>query len=268
MPSGSRPLGERIAMGIIAGLVAFGLAFATRTRGTARVPVRAPNSLESRGATFELHPAAARLTVRSRDGALDRELDLALVVDGDTRPLALDRDELRATADGLRASVPIAVADATLEATLEIHVDAARDALLLDLTADPGAPVAGHGIALRAELSSEGQTVFVPGVGPIADRVTVNGGALLVDADPHPLGLLRPPVPSSSRPCSRNSFRRASRCASPPPRRRVPPPTQSSPPSTWWWALQAPSCGARSRTWPVSPPRRCTATSPAPPTAR
>jgi hypothetical protein len=195
MPSGSRPLGERIAMGIIAGLVAFGLAFATRTRGTARVPVRAPNSLESRGATFELHPAAARLTVRSRDGALDRELDLALVVDGDTRPLALDRDELRATADGLRASVPIAVADATLEATLEIHVDAARDALLLDLTADPGAPVAGHGIALRAELSSEGQTVFVPGVGPIADRVTVNGGALLVDADPHPLGLLSPAGP-------------------------------------------------------------------------
>jgi hypothetical protein len=177
-------------MGVIAGLVAFGLAFATRTRGPARAPVRSPNTLETRGATFELHPAAARLSVRSRDGALSRDLDLALVVDGDTRPLALDRDELRITPDGLRASVPIAIEDTTLEATLELRADAARDALLVDLTADASPAVAGHTIALRAELSSEGQVVFVPGVGQIADRATVTGGALLIDADPHPLGLL------------------------------------------------------------------------------
>ena len=81
-------------MGIIAGLVAFGLAFATRTHGTARAPVRSPTGLETRIASFELHPAAARLSVRSRDGALSRELDLALVVDGTTRPLVLDRDEI------------------------------------------------------------------------------------------------------------------------------------------------------------------------------
>jgi hypothetical protein len=177
-------------MGIIAGLVAFGLAFATRTRGPARAPVRSPNTLETRAATFELHPAAARLSVRSRDGALSRDLDLALVVDGDTRPLALDRDELRITPDGLRASVPITIEDTTLEATLELRADVARDALLVDLRADGSPAVAGHTIALRAELSSEGQVVFVPGVGQIADRATVTGGALLVDADPHPLGLL------------------------------------------------------------------------------
>jgi hypothetical protein len=182
-------------MGVIAGLAAFGLALATRTRGTVRVPVRAADTLETRGATFELHPAAARLSVRSRDGTLSRDLDLALVVDGDTRPLALDRDGLHVTPDGLRASVPIAIEDATLEAALEIHTDAARDALLVDLIADPGVAVAGHTIALRAELSSEGQTVFVPGVGPIADRTTVTGGALLVDADPHPIGLLSPAGP-------------------------------------------------------------------------
>ncbi|MGD0525702.1 MAG: CehA/McbA family metallohydrolase [Polyangiaceae bacterium] len=189
----SRPLGELVAMGVIAGLVAFGLAFATRSHGTARAPVRSPTGLESRIASFDLHPAAAKLSVRSRDGALSRELDLALVVDGTTRPLVLDRDELRITPDGLRATLPVSVGDATIDATLELRADAPHDALLVDLVATPGAlaAVAGdHTIALRAELSSEGQVVFVSGVGQIADRTQVTGGALLVDAEPHPLGIL------------------------------------------------------------------------------
>jgi hypothetical protein len=180
-------------MGIIAGLVAFGLAFATRTHGTARAPVRSPTGLETRIASFELHPAAARLSVRSRDGALSRELDLALVVDGTTRPLVLDRDELRATPDGLRATLPVSVGDTTIDATLELRTDAPRDALLVDLVAAPGALAAvggEHTVALRAELSSEGQVVFVSGVGQIADRTEVTGGALLVDAEPHPVGIL------------------------------------------------------------------------------
>ncbi|HEY5241133.1 MAG TPA: hypothetical protein VIJ22_06705, partial [Polyangiaceae bacterium] len=162
MSSGRRPLGELVAMGIIAGLVAFGLAFATRTHGTARAPVRSQTGLETRIAAFELHPAAAKLSVRSRDGALSRELDLALVVDGTTRPLVLDRDELRVTPDGLRATLPISVGDTTVDATLELHSDVPRDALLVDLVAAPGALMAiggEHSIALRAELSSEGQVV-------------------------------------------------------------------------------------------------------------
>ena len=185
-------------MGVIAGLVAFGLAFATRTHGTSHAPVRSPTGLQTHGASFELHPAAARLSVRSRDGALNRELDLALVVDGATRPLVLDRDELQITPDGLRATLPVALGDATVDATLELRVDAPRDALLVDLVAAPDALTAipgEHSIALRAELSSEGQVVFVSGVGQIADRTQVNGGALLVDAEPHPVGILSPAGP-------------------------------------------------------------------------
>jgi hypothetical protein len=190
MASGRRPLGELVAMGVIAGLIAFGLAFATRSRGIARAPVRSASGLETRVATFELHPAAARLSVRSRDGALNRELDLALVVDGDTRPLALDRDEVHVTPQGVRATVPVTLGDATVEATLELRADAPHDALLVDLLADPALAATGHTIALRAELASEGQVVFVPGVGQIADRTTVTASALLIDADPHPVGLL------------------------------------------------------------------------------
>jgi hypothetical protein len=190
MSSGRKPLGELVAMGIIAGLVAFGLAFATRPRGTARAVTRPPNVFDTRTAIFELHPAAAKLSVRSRDGALNRDLDLAIVVGDAVRPLVLDRGDVRATADGLRASVPIALGDATLDATLEVHLDAPRGAVALDLIAAPGSLPPGQSVSLRAEISSQGQVVFVSGVGPIADRATVSGGSLLVDAEPHPVGLL------------------------------------------------------------------------------
>jgi hypothetical protein len=180
-------------MGVIAGLVAFGLALAGRPHSASRAPQRAPNALEAQRTAFDLHAGAARLTVRSKDGAFTRDVDLALVVDGVTRPLALGREDLRPAGDVLRAQFPVALDDsASIDATLELHADVARDALVVDLAAPPTAlPVlVGHTVALRAELSSEGQVVFVSGVGQIADRATVSGGALLVDAEPHPLGMV------------------------------------------------------------------------------
>lgn len=180
-------------MGVIAGLVAFGLALAGRPHSAGRAPQRAPNALEAQRAAFDLHAGAARLTVRSKDGAFTRDVDLGLVVDGTTRPLALGREDLRPAGDVLRAQFPLALDDSTtIDAMLELHADAARDALVVDLAAPVTAlPVlVGHTVALRAELSSEGQVVFVSGVGQIADRATVNGGALLVDAEPHPLGMV------------------------------------------------------------------------------
>ena len=183
-------MGELIAMGVIAGLVAFGLAFATRPRGTVRLRSHAANVVETKSVIFELHPGSARLTVRTRDAAVSRELDLALLVDDLTQPLVLDRDELRATPDGMTATVPIPIADGTVDATLALVADPARDAVTLDLTSPPGPALAGHSVALRAELSSEGQAVFVPGVGQIADQAKVAGGALVMDASPRAIGLL------------------------------------------------------------------------------
>jgi hypothetical protein len=190
MPGGRKPLGELVAMGVIAGLMAFGLALATRPRGASRATPRSPNVFETRGATFELHPAAARLSARSGDGALSSDVDLAIVVDGDVRPLVLARDELHVVEGGVRAAVPVAVGEATLDATLDVRVDPPHDAVAFELTAPSTAAGIGHSVALRAELSSEGQVVFVSGVGQIADRATVSGGALLVDAEPHPVGIV------------------------------------------------------------------------------
>ena len=128
--------------------------------------------------------------MRSRDGAVSRDVELSLVVDGAARAVAIARDELRAVAGGLRASIPVPVGEATVDATLELHVDPAADAISILLSARPNAVEAGHTVALRAELPSEGQVVFVSGVGQIADRALVTGAAVLVDSEPHPIGIV------------------------------------------------------------------------------
>ena len=158
-------------------------------------PQRAANLLDARDALFELHPGAARLSVQSRDGALSRDLDLALVVDGVSRPLVLGREELRASGDALRATFAVTFGEpgngaSTVDATLELRPDVARDALDIDLLAPDDAQLQGHTLGLRVELSSDGQVVFASGIGQIADRAQVTAGALVVDADPHPIGVV------------------------------------------------------------------------------
>jgi hypothetical protein len=184
-----QPFAELLAMGVIAGLVAFGLAYSTRPGDATRAPAPPRPPLSTPGAAFELHPGASQLTVASRDGTVRRDIDLTLTIDGASHPLALARADVDAGPDSLRASVKVPIGDATVDADLELRVDSAHDALSLVLTAPPGPETAGHEFALRAELSSEGQVVFVPGVGPIADRITVSGGALLVASEPHPIAI-------------------------------------------------------------------------------
>ena len=182
-------------MGIIAGLVAFGLSYVARPHGSSRAPTRAATLLETRLAIFEPHVAKGLVTIRSRDGSLRRDVDLAVVVDGTPRPLAVAHEDLRPGSNVLRAIVPIPVGDATIEATLELRADVPHDSLSILLVAPPVENAGDHTVSLRAETGSEGQVVFVPGVGPVADRATVSAASLMIDADPHPLGILSPAGP-------------------------------------------------------------------------
>jgi hypothetical protein len=190
MASGPKPVGELVAMGVIAGLIAFGLAFATRSRPAGRAPSRPHSQLEALGAVFEFHPSSSRLTVRTRDGAFSRDLDMAIVVDGVARPLALGKDDVRPAGDAFRATLPVSLDDQSIDVTLGLRTDVTRDAFVVDLEAPPSPALSAHSLGLRVELSSEGQVVFVSGTGQIADQGTLNGGALMIDADPHPLGIV------------------------------------------------------------------------------
>jgi hypothetical protein len=185
-----RSVGELVAMGVIAGLAAYGLAYAMRPRGAPRPPTRAATILRTHGASFELHPGAGRLSVRGREGGAGHDVELAVLLDGSPQPIHVGREAVRGGTDALRATVPIAIDDATTaEAELELRADPAHDAIAIRLAAPAEGALAAHAVALRVELSSDGQTVFVPGVGPIADRASVSATTLLVDAEPRPLAL-------------------------------------------------------------------------------
>src|SRR5579862_1153099 len=128
MAGGHRPFRELFAMGIIAGLVAFGLAYSTRPTGLTKAPMRVRPPLATTTAVFELHPGASQLTVRSRDGALSRQIDLAILVDGQLFPLALARGNFRTDPNGLRGTVAVPVGDSTVDAQIELRIDSARNA--------------------------------------------------------------------------------------------------------------------------------------------
>lgn len=177
-------------MGIIAGLVAFGLAYATGPHRPGAPRARTTPILETANATFELHPGASQLTVRSHDGAVSRDVDLAVLIDGVRHPLALSRDDLQSGADSLTATIPLPLEDSTIEARLELRADRGHDAAVLELEAPSEGDTNGHSLALSAELTTEGEVVFVAGVGQIADRTTVSGSSTLLDSDPHPIAVL------------------------------------------------------------------------------
>jgi hypothetical protein len=190
-----RSFAERIAIGVACGLLAGGLAYALRPR--AKAPsLSASSALATLWGRFELSPDGSQLTVRSRDGLLVRTLGIQVVVDGTPRPPGLSREDLVVGADSLRAAVHVPLGDSVLEAELRVRADAEVGALVMTLHST--ARTSGHHtLALKAELQSEGQPVFVPGVGSLADRANVSGSSLLVDAEPHPLGILSSAGPIS-----------------------------------------------------------------------
>jgi hypothetical protein len=185
--TGARSVARRLVLGVIAALSACTLVYALRPRAHSAAPAR-ERVFETPGVHFHFNPGSGELTVSSRDGANGFDVDLALVVDGEPRSLTLAGEDIRNSADALRASAHVLIGGARVDVGVELRADPARDSLSVGLSV-PSAAI-GHGVALRAELGSGGQVVFVSGVGQIADRGGVSGHALLVDSEPHPLGII------------------------------------------------------------------------------
>ncbi|MGH7269836.1 MAG: hypothetical protein ACREJ3_05340, partial [Polyangiaceae bacterium] len=177
---------ELLAMGVIAGVVAFEVSSMIRSRDP-----RSRNlpELRTERAVFEVHPGPAQVTAESSDGDVRRDVDLSIVVDGKVSPLVLGPSALGPGSRCLHAAVPLSVDDATLNATITMCAETVRDALRVELSAPPDPRMNGHAFALQAELMSEGQVVFVAGVGQLADSATVSGSSLLLDTEPHAIAI-------------------------------------------------------------------------------
>ena len=163
-----------------------------RARGAPRPPTRVSTVLTTRGVLFELHPGPGRLSIRPRQAGSSRDVDLSIVVDGVAQEVHIGRDAVRPQPDALRATIPIVVDEAPSSVELALRVDDARDVLEVEISGVPDPVRSSHAIALRAGLSSDGQVVFVPGRGPVADRVTLSALSVVIEGDSRPLAIASP----------------------------------------------------------------------------
>ncbi|MGO8999798.1 MAG: CehA/McbA family metallohydrolase [Polyangiaceae bacterium] len=193
-------------------LVATGLVAAGLTWGIARASVRSAREIDPRierrsgasvrlaapTATYVFHPGSGKIVARTKDGATARDIALELVVDGEARPLALERAADTATErNAFGASFGFSIGEELFDALVSLRVvalDATTGALAVDLTVQPAAEEEGaptHHFALRFEVPAGGRSPFVSGVGEIGDLGSLpsTGRSVEIDADPHAIGI-------------------------------------------------------------------------------
>lgn len=176
---------ERIAVGVIAAIFALGIA-----RAASSGPVMAPASrvlptLHGQSTHFALHDSGAVVTIESDDGNLVAEIDLALLVDGQSVPFELASSAPNAGHTALSGAITVPNAGRPVQFAADLVADVQRDALTVRLRAPEDEPLAG--IAIRARLPGETQGAFVGGFGLAPWQAEISGSSALVEIEPRPL---------------------------------------------------------------------------------
>ena len=193
----SRVFGHLVAIGAVTALLVLGLARASM-HAPKVIDLRAARStgaarLSGKTSLFLYQPTTGKLTARTSDGALTRDLELTLVVDGVARPIGADRGPLRATArNTFASSFLVSLGEETFDAIVVLRVDPRADALIAELTVKADENVMAsqpHTFALRLEVPTEGRTAFVSGTGELGDLGSVIGRIVEIDAEPRALGI-------------------------------------------------------------------------------
>jgi hypothetical protein len=199
-----------VASGTLGQLVAAGLVAAGLTWSIGRASVRTARETDPRiaratgaavrlaapGATYVFHPGSGKIVALTKDGRTTRDVALQLVVDGESRALALERSADRATdRNAFGAAFGVSIGDELFDALVSLRVDPATGALAVDLGVQPdadGPPTTPHQFALRLEVLAGKRPSFVSGVGEIADlggSVPSTGRAVEIDADARAIGI-------------------------------------------------------------------------------
>lgn len=184
-----------VAIGAASGLLTLGLVRGSvhhTSDKTGTHTVRAPGGgrLQGQRVAYALQSSLGRVTARTLDGLLTLPMELSLLVDGVPQPLPLSRLEPLASRYGLGASAVIEFGGMAVVAVVEFHLDTPTDALIVELSLPDTASLGTHTVALRLDLPSEGRVAFVSGIGEISDSAQVSGKILVIDGDPHPVGVV------------------------------------------------------------------------------
>ena len=183
--------------GACAWIAARGCATSTHTeqRGPREV---ATTTLLGRGVSYVFDPKAGKIVVKTHDGSFDREIDVALVLDGVPRPLEIARAPIRTQEGELGLPMHFDFHDALASGSLAFRLDPSSDALLATLSvfalAEPGADTpeswGEHSIALRMELPAMANRAFVSGVGELSDLGVVSGSILSIEGQSRALAVV------------------------------------------------------------------------------
>jgi hypothetical protein len=152
------------------------------------LPARATTpALAARNVTFTLHAGPEpRISLRTVDGQLERDLALSIEIDGVAHTLDVDRSQLRFETDSVSGPTRVDMGDSDLIVSLTLRVE--RDADALFVSASPTSP-SESAIALRLEVPTQGRVAFVSGIGPVADLGAVSGRPVTLETEASVLGL-------------------------------------------------------------------------------
>ncbi|MEO8798899.1 MAG: CehA/McbA family metallohydrolase [Polyangiaceae bacterium] len=180
------PRSGPVSIGVFSALFAFGIAFAAthhpHAGRSAVVRASGTGRLVGTKTSYAIQPEQGRVTMQTIDGKVDVSFDVAVLVDGEARPVSLDHLE-PAGKKALAGTLPIELPDGTLQARLAFVVEG--EGLALELTsADPRA--AAHRLALHVTMPSDGKPFFVSGIGELADSARKKGLAALVVDETRP----------------------------------------------------------------------------------
>ena len=180
-----RVLSIAVIAGALTVLVARGCS-GSRPRAPGRLALG--TSLVARDFSFTIHSGPeSRMTLRSQDGAFERDLSMWVIVDGAVHTLDLARSRMRFEADAVTGGVTVELGGSTVEASITFRVERDADALVAVISLPPQA-FEGHAIGLRFEVPTLGSGAFVSGTGALSDLGAVSGRFVSVDADPYALG--------------------------------------------------------------------------------
>jgi hypothetical protein len=176
-----------VAIAALGGAVSF-LAVRGCASRRAELPARAPAmALAARHVTFTLHPGPeSRITLRTLDGQLERDLPLSVLVDGMPHALDVDKTRIRYEATSVTGPAHIDMGDVNLEILLTLHVVRDADALVASASfVNPS----DRAISLRLEVPTQGRPAFISGVGSLGDVGAVSGRLITLETDTSVLGL-------------------------------------------------------------------------------
>ena len=182
-------LGQLASAAVVVALIVMGIARAAAHHPTRPTDLRAARAgsavrLEGRATSFLFHPSSGKLSARASDGSIARDLDLSLVVDGEARPLAMERVSPRLSARNVFAtSFPVTVGEDSFDVLFSLRVDPATDAVVGELTVKAEEASLPHDFALRVEVPTEGRAAFVSGTGELSDLGAASGRIVEIDDD-------------------------------------------------------------------------------------